>query len=674
MNGLEVRGGNRAVREAQERLHASEERFRRLAENAPDIIYRYRHRPEPGFEYVSPAATRLTGLAAEAFYRDPEAMHRLTHPEDRARLAAALANPHPPADPVEVRWVGPDGRLIWTEHRIVPVWDEAGMLVAVEGIARDISQRKRAEDEVRLLQLATVAVSESPDVYGALQVVVQEVCRATGWAFGQAWVPNPAGEVLLCGPAWTSVGEERVAPFRQASLAFQPARGVGLLGRTWATQRPVWVRDVTSENFPRASIAREVGFKAAMAVPVLGAGEVVAICEFYLFESREEDERLLGVVSAVATQLGGVILRKRMEEELQAAVRFREGMMAELERRNQQLQALILHMAEGVVAVSEEGQVMLVNPAATSLLGQPGPFEGQMLTDLGFPERLVQAIREACSSGEPGTVESRFSCGGTEIRALVSPMIREAGRTLGAVALLQDVTVEDQLKRLRENFVANVSHELRGPLAALSAGVEAMHDGLIPQEARHRYLKAMLAEIGRLRRLTDSLLDLSRIDAGTLQIAVEEFDLAPLAEGLVETWRPRAEGLGIQLELDCPHLRVIGNMDRVEEVLANFLDNAVRHTGVGGRVRLSAAREGEMVRVSVTDTGVGIEPEHLPHIWDRFYKADPARTRHPDRGTGLGLSICKQLVELMGGEVAVRSERGTGSTFSFTLVAARNGG
>jgi signal transduction histidine kinase len=343
--------------------------------------------------------------------------------------------------------------------------------------------------------------------------------------------------------------------------------------------------------------------------------------------------------------------------------------MAELERRNQQLYALIMNVAEGVVAVDETGRILVVNPAATSLLGQPGPFDGRPLAEVDFPAGLIGAIEQACRSGEQ--VQAQFACGGATIRALVSPMGREQGQPFGAVALLRDVTMEDSLKRLRESFVANVSHELRGPLAALSAGVEALHDGLIPPESRPRYLKAMLSEIGRLRRLTDSLLELSRIDAGMMQIPIEAFDLAPLTEGLVETWSPRAAASGILLVSDVPRLRVLGNVDRVEQVLANFLDNAFRHTPAGGRIRLFAEPAGEMVRIGVEDTGVGIEPAHLPHIWDRFYKTDPARTRTPDRGTGLGLAICKQLVELMGGEVAVRSQPGAGSTFSFTLVGVR---
>jgi signal transduction histidine kinase len=360
----------------------------------------------------------------------------------------------------------------------------------------------------------------------------------------------------------------------------------------------------------------------------------------------------------------------RLAQSLQGAAGQLQESFAALEEEKQRIQSLIQDMAEGVVAVDEHRRILLVNPAAGQLLGLPGPFDGLSLARGGFPERLVTALTEAAAPGGPGHLEVHFSVGGEELRAQVSQVVTEAGPPFGSVALLQSVTTEVQLRRLRENFVANVSHELRGPLASLSAGVEAMHDGLIPEASRLRFLKAMLSEIARLRRLVDDLLELSRLDAGMVQIAQEEFDLHPLCEGLAEKWEPRANAAGVRLEVDCPHMRVVANYDRVEEILTNFLDNAVRFTPSGGRVRLFARPEGEFVRAGVSDTGTGIEREHLAHIWDRFYKVDAARTRTRGAGTGLGLAIVKQLVELLGGEVQVESEPGKGSTFSFTLVEA----
>lgn len=333
------------------------------------------------------------------------------------------------------------------------------------------------------------------------------------------------------------------------------------------------------------------------------------------------------------------------------------------------IDSLIHQMAEGVVATDEQGRIMLVNEAAGRLLGLPGPFSNQTPDEAGLPAELVAAFAELSGSAQPAHVRTCFTCAGAELQADVTSAGLEDQPFAGAVAVIQDVTREEQLKRLRENFVANVSHELRAPLASISAGLEAMHDSLIDEQARPRFLKAMLSEIGRLRRLTDDLLELSRLDAGMLEIPVEEFDLRPLCEGLIEKWEPRATAAGLRLEFQCAHVRVLANYDRVEEILSNLLDNAMRFTSEG-RIKLHARREGEMVRISVSDTGAGIPREMLPHLWERFYKADPSRTRAKGGGTGLGLAIVKQLVERLGGEVAVRSVVGEGSTFSFTVVAA----
>lgn len=366
----------------------------------------------------------------------------------------------------------------------------------------------------------------------------------------------------------------------------------------------------------------------------------------------------------------GILELDGLASSLQGAARELEISFLALTEEKQRIQALIQEMAEGVVAIDEHHRILLINPAAERLLDLSDQMAGQAVEAAAMPGPLVRALLQATGRAASECDGVTFAHGGTQLHADVSPVVAEGERSFGAVALLQDVTAETQLSRLRESFVANVSHELRGPLAALSAGVEAMSDGLIGDSARPRYLKAMRSELDRLRRLVNDLLELSRLDAGELQIPLEEIDLRPLCKGLVEKWEPRAQAAGVQLEMHCPHLTVIANYDRVEEILTNFLDNALRATLPGGRVRVFGQAESAMVRVGVSDTGIGIAREHLPLLWDRFYKVDQARTRTQDAGTGLGLAIVRQLVERMGGRVTAESETGHGSTFSFTLVAA----
>jgi GAF domain-containing protein len=179
-------------------------------------------------------------------------------------------------------------------------------------------EHKRAEEEAGLLQTVTLAVSEAEDFNSALGVALRRVCEATGWVFGEAWVPGSDGAFLECSPAWHA-GVDGLEDFRSGSEGVTFPPGVGLAGRAWSSGRSAWMRDVSAdEEFVRVGSAREAGLKASMAIPVTAGDEVVAVMIFYVSEPREEDERLVGLVSAVASQLGTLFQRKRAEEALRA--------------------------------------------------------------------------------------------------------------------------------------------------------------------------------------------------------------------------------------------------------------------------------------------------------------------------------------------------------------------
>ena len=189
-------------------------------------------------------------------------------------------------------------------------------------ILRDITERKRTEEELRLLQGITQAAAEAGDVPAALAVTLAKVCETTGWTLAQAWVPGPGGATLECSPAWHCLGPG-MENFRTASLSFAFSAGNGLPGRAWSTKQPVWLADVTHEtNFPRAAIAHAAGLKTGMAIPVLAGNDVVAVLEFFAREARSQDAHLIQLVSAVAAQIGNVIQRKHTEERLHYLARY----------------------------------------------------------------------------------------------------------------------------------------------------------------------------------------------------------------------------------------------------------------------------------------------------------------------------------------------------------------
>lgn len=340
------------------------------------------------------------------------------------------------------------------------------------------------------------------------------------------------------------------------------------------------------------------------------------------------------------------------------------------EARNVNLFALLENMAEGVVAVDTVGNLIVANPAARRMLGLVSAQHGEPLVSVGLGGSLQEAlIRIATREGEkPERLLLRK--GPVHLSAYVSPVGNELGSS-GALALLRDVTEEVRFQRLQESFLVNVSHELRAPLSLLSAALEAMSDGLIPEEERPRYMQLMLKEMARLRRLSHDVVELTRLEAWAEDAELKEFPLDLVLESLRERFGPRFDKSGVRLIISACALRVRSDYERVEQVLQQLLENAVRFTPEGGTVRLHARAEGRTARILVEDNGIGIPREHLPLIWERFYKVDPARRREPGSGTGLGLAIVRQILRGLGSEVAVESEEGKGSTFHFTLPLAQ---
>ncbi|MEP6973107.1 MAG: HAMP domain-containing sensor histidine kinase [Actinomycetota bacterium] len=227
----------------------------------------------------------------------------------------------------------------------------------------------------------------------------------------------------------------------------------------------------------------------------------------------------------------------------------------------------------------------------------------------------------------------------------------------------------ENLEQSRRDLVANVSHELKTPIAAIRAHLENLLDGV--EQPEPRTMQVMLSQTERLGRLIEQLLELSRLESGELPLQREEIPLAPLvAQVLSEIEMARSDrGVVVESELPNDLPSIDADRERVHQVLFNLVDNAVRFTPSGGAVTVSAYRHNGSVEVKVADTGVGIPPEHLPRLFERFYRADPARSRD-DGGTGIGLAIARSVVEAHGGHIRAESELGQGSVFTFDLPVA----
>ncbi len=269
--------------------------------------------------YWSNEIYRIFGLLPQEFGATYEAFLNCVYPDDREFVKKSVneALHDKKSYDIDHRILLKDATIRIVHEKAVVISDSIGRAVQMVGTVQDITERKRAEEEVVLLKTLILSISESKDLHHALVVTLEKVCSATGWIYGEAWIPDPEGKCLVRDHVFYSKAES-LEKFSELSGAFTFTHGVGLPGRAWSMKKPVWVPDVTVDpNYPRAEIAREAGLRAGVAFPIFSdKEEVAAVLVFYMFEVLEKDERLVGFVSSVVVQLGEVIKRKRAEEYL----------------------------------------------------------------------------------------------------------------------------------------------------------------------------------------------------------------------------------------------------------------------------------------------------------------------------------------------------------------------
>ena len=332
-----------------------------------------------------------------------------------------------------------------------------------------------------------------------------------------------------------------------------------------------------------------------------------------------------------------------------------EARLSALAAEQSILTALVETLNEGVIAISPEHEVVRINDTGRRLLSidQPVPFGMDFLPREGT---LRGAISRALKGTE--TEPEEVTIGETTLSLTASPLVNG-----GAVLALFDLTPIRKLEAVRRDFVANVSHELRTPLTIMGGFAETLQDPDIPADKRASFAKTIFNSTQRMQRIVDELLDLSRIESGHWKPRPQAVRIADVAGEVFGRVAATAKSKGIVLETKVDPAGDVVYADRtaLEQILLNLVENALRHTGENGRITIKTAPADNGVHLIVNDTGTGIPPEHLPRIFERFYRADRGRSRESG-GTGLGLAIVKHLVEAHGGSVAADSVVGAGTT------------
>jgi two-component system, OmpR family, phosphate regulon sensor histidine kinase PhoR len=371
---------------------------------------------------------------------------------------------------------------------------------------------------------------------------------------------------------------------------------------------------------------------------------------------------------------GSEELRGLAEAMNEMAGQLDERLRTVLRQRNEQ-EAVLASMVEGVLAVDGDERILRINRAAAELLGvRPEEVQGRRLQAAVRKADLHRFVDRALAAGAPVEGDIVLRDPGERYLQAHGTVLRDAeGRKIGALFVLNDITRLRRLENVRRDFVANVSHELKTPITAIKGFVETLLDGAAHSaEDSRRFLNIVRTQADRLNAIIDDLLALSRVEQGEEQDGVPLVDapLRPVLEAAVQACAMMTTEKSVTVNLFCsPALTARINAPLLEQAVINLLSNAVNYSNPQGKVVIDAGQHRERITIKVQDWGCGIAQEHLPRLFERFYRVDKARSRKQG-GTGLGLAIVKHIVQAHGGEVIVHSTLGQGSVFSIQLPVA----
>ena len=645
--------------------------------------------------WVNEGFTRLTGYsAAEVLGKKPGSLLQGpgTDAETVRRIGARLRQGKGFSE--ELQNYAKDGRSYWVAIEVQPIHDAEGRLTNFMAIEGDITARRAAQQRLAIQFEVSRVLAEEKNLAATVHQILQAVGENLGWQLGQLW--QVGSDRLHFVDVWHPAAIA-VANFVSVSRAMKFTRGMGLLGRVWATGKPLWIEDVTREgNFSRQAVAAQEGLRGAFAFPVRVRSELWGVMEFLSRNIEEPDEALLQTFTAVGNQIGQFIVRREAEAALRETNRFQQAI---LEGANY---AIISTAPDGIIQTFNATAEQMLGYTSEAMVGQATPAILHDLTEV--TARAAELTSELGREVAPGfeAFVAKAALGlpderewtylrkdGSRFQVLLSvtALFDEHQTVTGYLGIASDITerkrVANELLKAKEaaetanraksDFLAMMSHEIRTPMNAVLGMTNLLLE--TPLDPKQKEFARSVATSGEaLIEIINDILDFSKIEAGEhFQIEEEVFSLHELVEAVGQLLQPRAAARGIALTIevaaDIPDF-LQSDGGRLRQVLVNLVGNGLKFTDHGAvtiRVRRVQAEVGRVrLRFEVQDTGIGIGVDDLARLFQPFIQADSSASRRRG-GTGLGLAISKRIVELMGGRIGVQSQLGKGSLFWFEL-------
>jgi PAS domain S-box-containing protein len=637
------------VREQVEEL---EGRFQSLAQQLPGVTYLHAVGERDLLLYASPQIGTMLGYRAQDWLSEPGLFLRLVHEDDRERVRAEIARASENGTPLrsEYRMLARDGSMVWVRDQATTLRASDGEPRYVQGYLEDIGAEKEASAERERLRAAERAATVGS---AQRQVKLDLLARASvvlGASFDRQGALRRAAELAVEGLADWCV----VDLVDEQGSANRAAVARGDVDPSAAPPEPdpeAAVMEVIQSGKPSLSDKR-------ICVPMMARGRTLgAITLLAVSAGRVYDPDDLALAEHLAQMVALAVDNVRLYQQVQESADAAH---------------VLTYVADGVFLLDPAGVIRLWNPTAEAITGLAArAVVGREAADV-IPEweTLTERIPVGLGS-EPAQAETLPLETNHGERWISISGVEFFG---GTVYAFRDLTESRRLEELKAEFVATASHELRTPLAAVYGAAQTLrrHDFALDEAGRERFLSLIVDESERLGRIVNDILLANQLDLGSVDLRKDVFEPSELVERVVEAARAYAPSAVALEATPGPSLpTVASDRDRVRQVLANLVENAIKYSPHGGRVEVGAVPAGNMVRFHVRDEGLGIPEDEQRRVFDKFYRLDPSMTEGVG-GIGLGLYICNELVQRMGGRIWVESEGDTGSTFLFEIPATES--